>query len=76
MGLPYPAPVGSAASVADNCEFNGPALAVGGNYDRNPVYGPFMLNANDASAYNDNIGARHLVLPISWYGSSAPLGEN
>lgn len=49
--------------VADVCVFYGPALAVGGIYDRSPVCGPFVLAAAVASAYSDSIGARLQIIP-------------
>lgn len=52
-------------AVADNCNVNGPALDVGGNWDQNPNYGPFLLNSNPASNADSNIGARLLVFIYS-----------
>lgn len=37
-------------------------LAFGGDYNQNPDYGAFLLNANEASNADDNLGARHLVV--------------
>lgn len=67
-----------AVSVADNCEFNGPCLYVGGDYAPLPLYGAFYLNFNGASYSNGNVGARYLVMYIFliWHGFSTPLGEN
>ena len=62
MGLSYPAPI---FGFADNCEFNGPALNSGGNFDEcDPNYGPFMLNGNPAENADANIGARLLVCSL------------
>ena len=53
----------ASALFADNCEFNGPALISGGNFnEQNLNYGPFILDANDASNADSAIGARNLVI--------------
>ena len=54
---------GSDASVADFCEFGGPALSCGGVWGADPSYGPFCLVSFGAWSADSHFGARLQKLP-------------